>query len=537
MQVLENKRFDYIVVGAGSAGATLAARLSENPENHVCLLEAGGKDSSPFIHIPFGLAAIARLKGINWNYNTAPQKELNNREMYWPRGKTLGGSSSINAMCYIRGAQADYDKWHKLGAEGWNWNSVLPYFKKSQNQERGANEYHGVDGPLAVSDLRHVSPLSEKFVKTAESVGVPELDDFNGERTEGLGFYQVTQRGGKRCSSAKGYLSSIDGRRNLTVLTQAMAQKVLIEDGTAKGVLINYRGEDVELLARKEVLLSGGAINSPQLLMLSGIGPEDHLREVGVNSLVDLPGVGQNLQDHLDAIVQHRTNRAEGYAFAVRSIPSYLKAGFDYVAGRKGMLSSNIAEAGGFVKTKYANGLADIQYHFLPAILHDHGRKTVYGYGYGLHVCCLYPKSRGEIKLNSNDWREAPYIDPRYLTHPEDQKVMIEGVKMAREILGDKEFDEYNAREILPGDSIKSDEDILKFIRARAETIYHPVGTCKMGKMDDPMSVVTPDLKVKNVAGLRVVDASVMPTLIGGNTNAPAIMIAEKAADMIQQGK
>jgi choline dehydrogenase len=535
MYTLSQTHFDFIIVGAGSAGCALAARLSENPLHSVCLVDAGKADKNPLIHIPFGLSLLARVKGIGWGYATAPQTNLNDRELHWPRGKTLGGSSSINAMCYIRGVKEDYDKWQSLGAEGWGWDAVLPYFLKSENQQHGASEYHGDQGPLSVSDLRHKDVLSESFVKAASEIGEKTVNDFNGPQREGLGFYQVTQQGGQRCSAAKAYLSDALSRSNLTVITEALVENVIIESKVAKGVKLSKDGQPLTLSANKEVIISSGAINSPQILMLSGIGPKQHLAEHGIDCKVDLPGVGQNLQDHLDALVQHRCKAKKGYAVALSAIPKYVKSVFQYLFKRNGLFSSNIAEAGGFVKTRYANGIADIQYHFLPAILLDHGRKTAFGYGYGLHVCCLYPKSRGEITLQSADPSQPAVIDPKYLEHKDDQKVMIEGIRKAREILNAKEFEQYRSREIGPGNEAQTDEEILAFIRKRAETIYHPIGTCKMGKAEDTSTVVDPQLKVKGVEGLRVIDASVMPSLIGGNTNAPTIMIAERAADLIKQ--
>lgn len=535
MHSLAQSNFDFIIVGSGSAGATLAARLSQSGRYQVCLIEAGGKDSSPFIHVPFGLAALARLKKLNWNYNTLPQTHLNNRQMFWPRGKTLGGSSSVNAMCYIRGDKRDYDDWQQQGAKGWGWNDVLPYFKKSQDQQWGESELHGTGGPLTVSDLRYVNPLSEQFVQSASEVGLPQVDDFNSEQRIGLGVYQVTQRAGQRCSTAKGFLTEAKSRKNLHILTEALVEKVIIKQGVATGIRLKHNNQSLTLSAKKEVVLCAGAINSPQLLMLSGIGDSQQLNQHGIETLVDLPGVGQNLQDHLDAIVQHKTQVAEGYGLSWRSIPNYLKSGWDYMTQRKGWLSSNIAEAGGFVKSSYANGAADMQLHFLPAILDDHGRNLVQGYGFGLHVCCLYPKSSGEITLQSSDPSVAAAIDPRYLSHEQDAMVMLEGVKLARKILNSSVFSQYASREFLPGEEIQSDADILAFIRQKSETIYHPVGTCKMGDPTAKDTVVDPELRVKGVKGLRVVDASVMPNLIGGNTNAPTIMIAEKAADMIQQ--
>jgi choline dehydrogenase len=535
MQTNSLTQFDFIIIGGGSAGAVLAARLSENKDFSVCLIEAGGKDTSPFIHIPFGLALLSRLTNLGWNYNTAPQTELNKRELFWPRGKVLGGSSSLNAMCYIRGVKEDYQRWDKLGAKGWDWQSVLPYFIKSEKQQHGADENHGDGGYLSVSDLRHVNPLSSTFVSAANQVGLEEVTDFNSDKREGLGLYQVTQINGQRCSTAKGYLTEALGRPNLTVLTKALVQKITILDGRATGVIVKVNKQLLELKANKEVLLSAGAINSPQVLMLSGIGPKAHLAEYGITTVVDLPGVGQNLQDHLDAIVQVRCKNRDSYAVSFGAIPGYIKAAFDYLFQRKGILSSNVAEAGGFDRTEYAQGTPDIQYHFLPAILLNHGRTTAFGYGFGVHVCGLYPKSRGEIRLQSNDPAQPAIIDPKYLSHVDDQKVMIAGVRKARQILSAQVFEKYQAWEIGPGPQAQSDEAILDFIRKKSETIYHPVGTCKMGKAEDPTTVVDENLHVKGIRGLRVVDASVMPSLIGGNTNAPTIMIAERIADLIKQ--
>lgn len=535
MSTENQKEFDYVIIGGGSAGLTLASRLTEDSSISVCVLEAGRPDKNMLIHIPFGLSLLSRLANLGWGYDTEPQAELDNRKLYIPRGKTLGGSSSINAMCYIRGVKQDYDSWAAAGADGWDWNSVLPYFKKSEDQERGESELHGVGGPLSVSDLRHVNPMSRVFIKAREALGLREIDDFNGQERHGLGLYQVTQRGGQRCSTSKGYLSIAKERPNLTVITGALVGNIILEGKRAVGVSYSVQGKQADVRCRREVLLSAGAINSPQVLMLSGIGPKAHLSDVGIDVKVDLPGVGQNLQDHLDAILQHRTDVAAGYGLAFRAVPGYIKAAFHYVFGRKGMLSSNVAEAGGFDKTAYAGETEDIQYHFLPAILHDHGRKTVAGYGYGLHICHLYPESRGEIRLRSANPADLAVIDPQFLTHENDKKVMIDAVKKGRKILGSPEFDQYSSTEVHPGKEAQSDEDILTFIRQRAETIYHPVGTCKMGAVDDETTVVDSELRVKGVEGLRVVDASVMPTLIGGNTNAPTIMIAEKIADTMKK--
>lgn len=529
-----HNNFDYIVVGGGSAGAVMATRLSENPTVNVLLIEAGSKDSNPFIHIPFGLSVLSRFDGIGWGYHTEPQTALNDREMFWPRGKTLGGSSSVNAMCYIRGQKEDYDQWEALGAVGWSFEDVLPYFKKSENFALGADEYHGVGGPLSVEPLKHKSVLSQAFVNAASAGDYQVLEDFNRDDREGLGFYHVTQVNGQRCSTAKGYLSQAKHRNNLTVLTNVLVEKVLIKQGQAQGVQARVKGRAKRFHAKSEVILCGGAINSPQLLMLSGIGPRADLEEKGIFVQVDLPGVGENLQDHLDAIVQQTCEAREGYAVAPTALPQYVKASVDYLFKRNGIFSSNIAEAGGFVRSSLADYGPDIQFHFLPAILEDHGRQVAWGYGYGLHVCCLYPKSRGTIKLQSSHPADHPLIDPAYLTHEDDQQVMVDGVRIARKLLSAPEFDRFNGTERSPGNDVQTDEQIVDFLREKSESIYHPIGTCKMGVDNDEMAVVDNKLRVRGIKGLRVVDASVMPSLIGGNTNAPTIMIAERAAEFVK---
>jgi choline dehydrogenase-like flavoprotein len=526
--------FDYVIVGAGSAGAVLASRISEDPSATVCLIEAGPRDNNPLIHIPFGLAFIMRFRGTDWAYETTPQPNLSGRRLYWPRGKTLGGSSSINAMVYIRGVPADYDGWAEQGASGWGWSSVLPYFKKAQDQERGADAYHGTGGPLGVCDLRHPSAMSRAFAQCGAELQIPTNADFNGESQEGLGLYQVTQRNGQRCSSAAAYLSGAKLRKNLTILTGSMARKVLFESRLAVGVSLLCDGNPCTVHARREVILSGGAINSPQLLMLSGIGPGQHLQQFGIPVVSHLAGVGQNLQDHLDVVIQGKSRSRAGYGITPSMAPRGLWGLFAYGLKRRGFLTSNVAEAGGFVRLNPSAAGSELQFHFLPARMKDHGRKTVLGYGYSLHVCCLQPKSRGEIRLASTDPLAAPVIDPRYLEHDDDAKTMLEGVKLARCLVAAPPFARYRGREAEPGTKAQSDRDLLSFIRRRAESIYHPAGTCRMGRRSDTASVVDPQLKVHGVEGLRVVDASVMPALIRGNTNAPTIMIAERAADFIR---
>ena len=523
--------YDYIIIGAGSAGCVLAHRLSEDPGTKVLLLEAGPRDWHPFIHMPAGLAKLVGRKGINWNYDTAPEPQLDNRRLWWPRGKVLGGSSSINAMCYIRGVPGDYDDWAAQGADGWSWNEVLPYFKRAERNGRGADALHGADGPLYVSDLRYTNPLSAAFIEAGQLIGLAHNRDFNGAEQMGVGYYQVTQKDGARCSAAVAYLHPIKDRPNLDIVTGALVRRIVIENGRAVGVDYAHGGHAAQARAQREVLLSGGAINSPQLLMLSGIGPADELRRHGIDVLADAPQVGRNLQDHLDiCTLQHCTQRIT-YDRA-----SEAKTAFDYfLRGHRGPGSSNIAEAGGFARSSLAaDARADIQFHFIPAMLDDHGRHRLPGDGYTVHACYLRPRSRGRIALASADPRAQARIEANYLGDAEghDLKAMVECAKISRDLLAQAPFDAYRGAPIFPERSDLDDAGLVAFIRAKAETVYHPVGTCRMGS--DAYAVVDPQLRVRGVDGLRVVDASVMPTLIGGNTNAPTIMIAERASDLIR---
>ena len=523
--------YDYIIIGAGSAGCVLANRLSEDPTLRVLLLEAGPRDWHPFIHMPAGLAKLVGQKGINWNYDTAPEPQLNQRRLWWPRGKVLGGSSSINAMCYIRGVPRDYDEWAAGGAQGWDWNSALPYFKRAECNSRGGDALHGDSGPLHVSDLRYTNPLSAAFIEAGQQAGFPHNHDFNGAEQAGVGLYQVTQKDGARCSSAVAYLQPARSRPNLEVVTGALVRRILLANGRAIGVAYAKDGVETQAQADREVLLSGGAINSPQLLMLSGIGPADHLAAHGISVSVNAPHVGQNLQDHLDiCTLQHSTQRIT-YDRA-----SELKTAFDYfLRGHRGPGSSNIAEAGGFLRSPLApDERADIQLHFVPAMLDDHGRNRLQGDGYTLHACFLRPRSRGRITLNSADPRMDARIEANYLSDAEgfDLKMMLECAKLSRELFAQKAFDPYRGAPIHPARNDLSDSEMIDFIRAKAESVYHPIGTCRMGNDED--SVVDTQLRVRGVDGLRVIDASVMPSLIGGNTNAPTIMIAERASDLIR---
>jgi choline dehydrogenase len=523
--------YDYIIVGAGSAGCVLAHRLSEDPDVNVLLLEAGPRDWHPFIHMPAGLAKLVGKKGVNWDYVTAPEPQLDNRVLWWPRGKVLGGSSSINAMCYIRGVPRDYDAWAQAGARGWDWAGVLPYFIRAERNQRGADALHGADGPLYVSDLRYVNPLSHVFVEAGEQAGLPRNDDFNGPNQLGVGLYQVTQKDGARCSAAVAYLQPARGRRNLTVLTGAHASRITFERGRATGVAYVHRGRAFHAPAAREVLVCGGAINSPQLLMLSGIGPAGELRRLGIETVVDAPEVGANLQDHLDiCTVRHATRRITYDRVSDAAIA------FDYyLRGRRGPGTSNIAEAGGFARSPLApDERADIQFHFVPAMLDDHGRHRLPGDGFTVHACFLRPRSRGRIRLVSASAGDKPRIEANYLGDPDgfDLRMMLECARLSQTLLAQKAFEPFRGAPIYPSQEHPSDEELLAFIRAKAETVYHPVGTCRMG--EDARAVVDAELRVRGVEGVRVVDASVMPALPGGNTNAPTIMIAERAADLIR---
>jgi choline dehydrogenase len=522
-------RYDFIIIGAGSAGCVLARRLSARSYHRVLLLEAGGRDLNPFIHMPAGLAQLVHNRRINWNYCTEPEPELDNRRLYWPRGKVLGGCSSINAMCYIRGQPQDYDDWARNGAVGWGYDDVLPFFRKSEHHQHGASDYHGGNGPLSVEDLCRRNPLTDTFVAAAVSSGLPRNPDFNGRRQEGAGYYQVTQSKGRRCSAASAYLNVARQRTNLTIQTHALVERVLTRDHRAIGVQYLVGARRRTAYCDGEVLLSAGAINSPQLLMLSGIGPATHLRDRGLDVIVDQPWVGENLQDHLDVCTLHKCTRAISYDF---NRWQELRVLWQYWLGQRGPGVSNIAEAGAFAcSSQAALERPDIQMHFVPAQLDDHGRNRLPGHGFTLHACHLQPRSRGRIRLRSSRPEDPPLIYANYLQDSSDLPVMLEAVRLSRKILRSPPFDELRGEEIFPGINDGSDAELTRFIRRKAETVYHPAGTCRMGT--DSTCVVDETLRVRGVSGLRVVDASVMPKIVSGNTNAPTIMIAEKAAHLI----
>jgi choline dehydrogenase-like flavoprotein len=521
--------FHSIIVGAGSAGCVLANRLSENPATRVCLIEAGPPDRNPLIHMPLGLALLARSKRINWAYGTEPQPQLMHRRLYWPRGRVLGGSSSINAMIYMRGHPQDYRAWAQAAGPDWDWPRVREIFLAHEANTTLTDPHHGTTGPLSVSDLCHPNPLSRAFVRAGAECQHPENPDFNGASQEGVGLYQVTQRNGQRFSAARAFLDPVRDRRNLTILTGQQVHRVLFDGRRATG--IRLRDRDIPLAEGGEVILSGGAIASPQLLMLSGIGPGDQLQTMGIPILHDAPEVGANLADHLDITVQAALKGREAIGIAPSFLPRAIRAAWAYGRHRKGELTSNVAEAGGFARSDPSRDRPNLQFHFIPAYLHDHGRRTAWGYGLTLHVCDLLPKSRGRITLASPDPTAPPRIDPAYLSHPDDLPVLLNGLKQARAITRAPALARHIARETLPGPGLESDGALADDIRARAETIYHPVGTCRMGL--DPASVTDPAGRVRGAENLRVVDASLMPAIIAGNTNAPTMMIAENIARMM----
>ncbi|HEY5324086.1 MAG TPA: choline dehydrogenase [Caldimonas sp.] len=529
----EKREFDYVIVGGGSAGCVLASRLSEDPEVTVCLLEAGPADKSVLIHCPAGLAVLAKNGAANWAFQTVPQSGLNGRRGYQPRGKVLGGSSSVNAMIYLRGQPRDYDDWAAEGNAGWSWAEVLPYFKRAEHNERGADAWHGTGGPLNVKDLTTPNRFGGVFVEAGRQAGYSHNPDFNGASQEGVGVYQVTHKSGERHSVAKGYLTPNLGRPNLTVVTSAHTHRVVFDGRRASGVEVRVGNETKVFLARREVLLSAGALQSPQLLMLSGIGPAEQLRGLGIEVCHDLPGVGANLHDHVDVVqVLDAPHLKDLFGLSFAGMVSTIKGIFEWRRHRRGMLTTNFAEAGGFIRSRPEEERPDLQLHFVIGKLVDHGRKTVLGHGYSCHVCLLRPKSRGSLRLASADPRAAPLIDPAFLADPDDLQRLVRGFKAMRRILEQPALAGHGARELAKSAGARSDAEIESFIRDHADTIYHPVGTCRMG--NGPMDVVDAELRVRGVQGLRVVDASIMPAIVSGNTNAPTVMIAEKAADMIK---
>jgi len=528
--------FDYIVVGGGSGGCVLAARLSEDPEVSVALIEAGPADKSVFIHCPAGLAVLAKTQKANWNFETVPQPGLNGRAGWSPRGKVLGGSSSINAMIYTRGHRADYDHWAEQGNPGWSYDEVLPYFRRAEHNERINDAFHGQGGPLNVMDLRSPNKYLASYIEAGHQAGYKVNDDFNGADQEGVGAYQVTHRNGERFSAAKAYLTPNLGRPNLTVFTEAHTTRVLFEGKRAVGIEFRQGGEAKQLRANREVLLTAGALQSPQLLMLSGVGDARELAPLGIPVVHDLPGVGKNLHDHIDVVqVIDAPRMIETFGVSVGGVARIVRAIGEWRRQRRGMLTTNFGEGGGFIKSDPSEPIPDLQLHFVIGKLVDHGRTTVLGHGFSCHVCLLRPLSRGAVTLAGRDPFAPPRIDPNFFGERDDMDRLILGFKRMREISRQPALAQFGGRESARSVNATSDAQIEQFIRDYADTIYHPVGTCRMGP--GPMDVVGADLRVHGLDGLRVVDASIMPRIVGGNTNAPTIMVAEKASDMIKAAR
>ena len=525
-------QFDYVIIGAGSAGCAIAARLSEDTAATVAVIEAGGRDRNPWLHIPVGYFKTMHNPAIDWRYRTAPDPGLHGRQIEWPRGKVLGGSSALNGLLYVRGQPEDYDHWRQLGNAGWGWEDVLPFFRRAERQERGGDELHGDDGPLDVSDMRAHRAICDRFIDAAVAAGIPRNDDFNGPVQEGVGYFQLTMRNGLRCSSATAYLKPARHRRNLTIITEALTRRVIVDAGRANGVEIERDNRRETISARREVILAAGAIGSPQILHLSGIGPGALLAAHGIPVLCDLPGVGENLQDHLQARAVYEVTEPT-LNDEVNSVIGRIRIGIEFALRRSGPMTMGASQVGAFVRTRPECATPDIQFHIQPLSSQNPGHGLDHFSAITSSVCQLRPESRGHVRIVSPDPHAHPEIVANYLDAEIDRWTMIEGVRIGRRIAASPPLASIVRSEREPGPQAQSDEDILHWIRDRATTIYHPAGTCRAGQ--DEMAVVDERLRLRGVDGLRVADASIMPTITSGNTNAPTIMIGEKAAAMIRE--
>lgn len=528
---METIEADFVVIGAGSAGCVLANRLSTDPSNKVVLLEAGGRDWNPWIHVPVGYFKTMHNPSVDWCYRTEPDPGLNGRQLDWPRGKVLGGSSSLNGLLYVRGQPEDYDRWRQLGNTGWGWDDVLPLFKRSEGQTRGADDFHGGEGPLSVENMRLTRPICDAWVAAAQNAGYPFNPDYNGKTQEGVGYFQLTTRRGRRCSSAVAFLHPVKNRENLEIITKAMTKRVVIENGRATGVVFQKPGGGETLVrAKREIVLSAGAIGSPQILMLSGIGEAEQLRQHGIDIVADLPGVGKNLQDHLQARLVFKCKEAT-LNDEVRSLMNQMRIGLKYILFRAGPMTMAASLATGFLKTREDLATPDIQFHIQPWSADSPGEGVHPFSAFTASICQLRPESRGEIRLKSADASTYPTIHPNYLATETDRQTIVEGIKVALRIAEQQPLAGKISERFRPGPDENSDEELLEWARNWSTTIYHPTGTCKMGS--DARAVVDERLRVRGVAGLRVADCSIMPEIVSGNTNAPAIMIGEKASDVI----